>query len=298
MLPVQQLNALSTSLDLGEDCGRAQILSWNYASALPDNLPHRHTFFEICTIGTHGEGHFLVEGAAHSIQSGDTFFARPGVIHQIVNTATPGMELFWVCFSLEGSGDTARAFAQSNVLVAQDERLGFIWNALATAAISTTAGAPEVVRSISSALLQAILGAGSDLPAATSLPLPNFQAHQARTAVRFVHDNLARPLSLAEIASHIHVSPRQLTRLFVQFTGTSPAAYIERARLDRAEALLLKSALSLKAIAREVGYPNAAHFSRVFSKRNGNPPGDFRQRGGPMIQRPSGPNIQRLGDLV
>ncbi|BCM93832.1 HTH-type transcriptional activator Btr [Abditibacteriota bacterium] len=298
MLPVQRLNALSASLDLGESGGHAQVLNWNYASHLPDNLPHRHTFFEICTIGTYGEGEFFVEKGSHPIRRGDTFFARPGVIHQIVNTAAPHMELFWVSFSLEGSGDLARAFAKSDVLVAQDERIGAIWTGLATAATSTTAGSSEVVRSLSCALLQAILGAGSDLPASATLPSPDFHAHQARLAVRFVHDNLARPLSLNEIAAHVHVSSRQLTRLFAQFTGTSPAAYIERARMDRAEALLLKSSLSLKAIAHEVGYADAAHFSRVFSKRSGNPPGDFRRRGGPIVERPSGSNIQRLGDLV
>lgn len=298
MLPTARLNALSSGLDLGETGGQAQVLNWNYAAHLPSNLPHRHTFFEVCTVGTRGEGEFLVEGARHSIHGGDTFFARPGVIHQIVNTASPDMELFWVCFALQGSGDVARAFAASDVLVVRDERIGAIWNALVTAAHSTTAGSMEVMGTLSGALLQAILGAGSDLPVSTVLPAPDFHAQQARMAVRFVQDNLARPLTLNEIAGHLHVSPRQLTRLFSQFTGTSPAAYIECARIDRAEALLLKSSLSLKAIAREVGYADAAHFSRVFSKRNGNPPGDFRRRGGPLIERASGPNIQRLGDLV
>ncbi|RYX81279.1 AraC family transcriptional regulator [bacterium] len=298
MLPVQRLNALSPLLELGEENGRAQILNWNYAPHLPNNLPHRHTYFEICTIGAYGEGEFLVENAPHTIRSGDTFFARPGVIHQIVNTTAPDMELFWVCFSLEVGGDVGRAFAESNTLIAYDERVNAIWKALATTSASTVAGSIEVMLSLSCALLQAILGAGSALPASTSSPSHNPHAHQARLAVRFIHDNLARPLSLSEIAAHIHVSPRQLTRLLGQFTGTSPAAYIERARLDRAEALLLKSSLSLKEIACEVGYPDVAHFSRVFSKRNGNPPGDFRRRGGGLTERHFGPNIQRLGDLV
>ena len=298
MLWVQRLNAPSSSLDLGEDGGRAQILSWNYAAQLPDNLPHRHTFFEVCTLGERGHGEFRVENCAHEIQSGDTFFARPGVIHQIVNGALPNMELFWLCFSLDGGRELSRGFAQSEIVVARDERIGAIWNALASAATSSVAGSSDVVSALSKALLGAILGAGSDLPAEDAPPAPDFRAHQARLAVRFVHDNLSRPLSLGEIASHVHISTRQLARLFAQFTGTSPAQYIERARLDRAEALLLKSSLSLKAVAREVGYEDAAHFSRVFSKRNGNPPGDFRKRGAPLITKPGGANIQRLGELV
>lgn len=298
MSPLQRLNALEASLDLGAVAGRAQILSWNYRSHLPDNLPHRHTFFEVCTIGSHGEGEFRVEGASHKIQAGTTFIARPGIIHQIVNTTHPEMELFWVCFALDGHGDLARAFIGSDVLTVQDPCVPTLWSTLFNLTASPFPGSSAVLVSLAQALLLAILGTGSDLPAPDVQLPPDFRAHQVKLAVRFIHDNLSHPLSLAEIAAHTHVSPRQLTRLFALFVGTSPANYIEVARLDRAEALLLKSSLSLKEIAREVGYEDAAHFSRVFSKRNGNPPGDFRKRGGPLIVRPSGPNIQRLGALV
>lgn len=79
--------------------GEVEVLSWNYAAQLPDNVPHRHTYFEVCLVGNHGAANFIVQGEKHSVSPGDIFFARPGAVHQIVNTARRGMELFWVCFA-------------------------------------------------------------------------------------------------------------------------------------------------------------------------------------------------------
>jgi len=291
-----RLNALDGAFDLGE-VGRVQIVSWNYQANLPDNAPHRHTYFEICTLGAWGVGEFRPEGTSNPIGNGDTFFARPGVVHQIVNTREPQMELFWVSFSLDARSEMARDFASNKIAVAPDETVVSVWQTLRLACQSNS---PDgVLRSLSSALLGAILAAGaSQSRAETPVSSSDARAHCAQLAVRYIHDNLAKKMSLPEIAAHIHVSPRQLVRLFALFVGIAPAQYIERARLNRAESLLLRSDKSIKEIAREVGFEDVAHFSRVFAKRSGNPPGDFRKRGGATIARPSGPNIQKSGELV
>ncbi len=295
MLWTQRLNALGGEWELG-DWGRAQVISWNHQFHLPDNLPHRHTYFEICTVGAHGSGEFRAPDAIHPVASGDTFWVRPGAIHQIVNTAPHPMELFWVSFALDGRSQMARDFADRPVVVARDEPLVALWQTLRVAGEAATSG-EWVLRQLVGALLGAILSVG----AATqpdALPASDARALQCQLALRYIHDNLAKKMTLPEIAAHIHVSPRQLVRLFALFVGTSPAQYIERARLDRAESLLLRSAKPIKSIAREVGFEDVAHFSRVFARRAGNPPGDFRRRGGPLTERPSGPNIQKRGDLV
>ena len=116
----------------------------------------------------------------------------------------------------------------------------------------------------------------------------------ARLAVRFIHDNLSRPLPLSEIAGQVSLSPRHLSRVFRQFTGKAPAHYITHARMDRALGLILRSTLPLKEIAATVGYPDIHHFTRVFTAQFGAPPGETRRH----PERLSVPNIQNLGDLV
>jgi AraC-like DNA-binding protein len=102
-------------------------------------------------------------------------------------------------------------------------------------------------------------------------------ARTVRQALRYVHDNLDRPLAVDELARHVHLSRRQLTRLFTDRVGRSPAAYVEHTRLDHAAALLVRTDLPIKRVAAAVGYPDPALFTRAFSRRLGTPPGRFRR---------------------
>ncbi len=81
---IKRLNQVGGRLALA---GSVEVLNWAYNPHLPDNVPHRHTYFEVCQVGAHGRGEFRVQDTMHPIASGDLFFARPGFVHQIVNTA-------------------------------------------------------------------------------------------------------------------------------------------------------------------------------------------------------------------
>jgi transcriptional regulator GlxA family with amidase domain len=162
------------------------------------------------------------------------------------------------------------------------------------------AGQELQLRALMSALLLSIVqsGAGEAAPAEYSAPPRDRAAHIAQLAVRYIHDNLHRALPVAEVAAQMHVSPRHLARLMTHYTGVSPADYIERARLDRARHLLRTSTLSLKEVAREAGYGDVHHFTRVFSRRCQMPPGEYRKRGAPRLEHLDVPNIQKSGAFV
>lgn len=285
---------------LNRSAGRAatgsvgvEVLRWNYNPHLTDNVPHRHTFFEVCLVGARGQGRFLVGGQPRAIGPGDLFIARPGVVHQIENTAAPNMELFWVSFARshaptgEPDGrnrqseirDLGRAFADSNLLVTPDEygKIGAAWRALrAVCSDAPRCGFEMQVEALSRSLLLSILQAGSQTPPTAEPPGANVSQMALHLALRYIQDNIGRKLPVDEIAAHLHVSPRHLNRLFVQGCGTSPAAYIERARLDRAMALL-QNGMPIKEVALGVGYADVQHFTRVFSRRAGVSPARFRR---------------------
>lgn len=62
------------------------------------------------------------------------------------------------------------------------------------------------------------------------------------------------------------VSPDHGSRLFRRVTGLSPQEYYQRRRVQRACALLLDAERSVTAVAMELGFADAAHFSRLFKK--------------------------------
>jgi AraC family L-rhamnose operon transcriptional activator RhaR len=281
-----RLNAGPGRLTLGPvDIG---IYHWAELADTVVNPPHRHTHFEVCWVEG-GTGRFVVDGAEHPIGPGSLLFARPGVRHQIISDRPPGIRLAWVAFHLRAptaEGELAAlfaAFASAGRALARDAdgRVAALWSALrATGGGPALPGQDAATTGIAQALLVALAQAGAETLRPRPSGAPDGVAAGAgaiRQALRYVHDNLDRSLPVEELARHVHLSRRQLTRLFTDHVGKSPAAYVEHTRLDHAAALLVRTDLPIKRVAAAVGYSDAALFTRAFSRRLGAPPGRFRR---------------------
>jgi len=96
-------------------------------------------------------------------------------------------------------------------------------------------------------------------------------------SIRYMHDNLANPISLTDIANNIFVSTRHIQRLFNKYYGMSPIHYLTRLRLDNALRLIIKEKCPISEAALQSGYPDPAHFSRVFKENYGLTPNDARR---------------------
>jgi len=101
---------------------------------------------------------------------------------------------------------------------------------------------------------------------------------RVREAVLFVAGHLDRPLSVRVIADAVHISASRLTHLFSDQIGTSPARFVELRRLERAQALLDSSSLSIGAIAEATGFSTQHYFSTRFKAVTGVTPSDWRRR--------------------
>ncbi|MDO9438905.1 GlxA family transcriptional regulator [Hydrogenophaga sp.] len=114
-----------------------------------------------------------------------------------------------------------------------------------------------------------------------------FSAHLAaqmseRTGVREVQDHvlahLKDDLSVPALASLAGMSERSFARIFRSETGTTPAEFVENARIDAARRLVEDSELPAKRLADAVGYANVDSFRRAFDRRLGVSPGEYRRR--------------------
>jgi AraC-like DNA-binding protein len=94
--------------------------------------------------------------------------------------------------------------------------------------------------------------------------------------LQFIETNLHRPLTLEELADHIHVTPNYLCRMFKRETGASPRQYVQRLRMEKAMERLVYTEETVYAIAEQLGYESASYFSRVFRAEQGVPPSVFR----------------------
>lgn len=90
------------------------------------------------------------------------------------------------------------------------------------------------------------------------------QNSKVLSVIEFMEANLSEPLSLAEIASKVGLSRRQIERLFRTEMGRPPARYYLEIRLDRARHLLLQSSLPIVEVAIACGFISASHFSKCY----------------------------------
>lgn len=102
-------------------------------------------------------------------------------------------------------------------------------------------------------------------------------------------------IPVTELAAASAVSRAQLHRAFRAAVGVGPAAAMEWLRCARAEAMLLRTDLTLTAVARECGYADVAHFSHRFRAAHDVAPGEYRLRGGvSVLERPGARLLERL----
>jgi transcriptional regulator GlxA family with amidase domain len=87
-----------------------------------------------------------------------------------------------------------------------------------------------------------------------------------------------RDWSVAAMCDELAVSPRTLSRLCRSEMATSPAAFVERVRIDTARALLVETRGRIDAIARTAGFGTHQRMDRAFMRQLGVAPSDYRAR--------------------
>ncbi|MRI33149.1 AraC family transcriptional regulator [Endozoicomonas sp. OPT23] len=95
--------------------------------------------------------------------------------------------------------------------------------------------------------------------------------------IELMESNLEEPIELDELASFVHVSRRQLERMFQRHLSCSPSRHYLKLRLDRARQLLKQSSMSIVEVAAACGFVSTPHFSRCYRKYNGISPRDDRK---------------------
>jgi AraC-like DNA-binding protein len=124
------------------------------------------------------------------------------------------------------------------------------------------------------------------LPATPDAPEPA-PLVAALDHVRRQWDGRIRAIPVEELAAAALVSRAHLSRLFRQAYGHGPATALELVRLARAEAMLLRTNLTVTEIGRAVGFPDPLYFSRRFRAANGRSPRAFRVAGRTATALPS-----------
>ncbi|TCK27616.1 AraC family transcriptional regulator [Pseudonocardia endophytica] len=95
--------------------------------------------------------------------------------------------------------------------------------------------------------------------------------------IRHVRARLGEPLTVADMAHAVCLSPTALTNVFTEATGMGPYQFVKKMRLDRASVLLLEQEMNVSEVAKQVGYASVSHFICEFKRYFGTTPRHYRE---------------------
>ena len=101
-----------------------------------------------------------------------------------------------------------------------------------------------------------------------------------REATDIVDREFGSDLSLDDIARRVASSRRQLQRAYAEIGRTTFREHLTRVRMEKAAELLSREGLTVREVARRVGYRQPAQFAKAFRRHLGVAPSDYRGRGG------------------
>lgn len=115
-----------------------------------------------------------------------------------------------------------------------------------------------------------------------SEPMKSSSKHIAAIEA-FVNSNYRRRITLSDVASHVYLSTRQVSRILQREYGSTLSALVTEKRLAQAKMLLKNTDQSVGRIALDVGIGSENYFFALFKKRYGITPLKYRaakRRGG------------------
>lgn len=237
---------------------------------------HSHGHAELCLL-LEGQCRFSLEHRGCVLRAGDLVVCPAGVPHAeaYVRPGT-GYRLAWWSLSrsdprLHATRYSRRGGFAIEHLMALDLLPAVAQERLEVLRLLATGRAAPGVNELREAMLTVALALYRRVLDGGAAQLDS-RAQLVRRAADFVRAGADRPLSLAEVAQAVHVSPNYLTGLFRKETGVSLGRFILGERVARAQQQLASSDASVKTVALGLGFADPFTFSRTFKRVTGQSP--------------------------
>ena len=107
------------------------------------------------------------------------------------------------------------------------------------------------------------------------LKLQSGESAKLAPLLDWLKENVNNAINVAQMANKIHLSERQLTRLFKQHLNSTPSNYFRELKLNYARDLLSTETISMQNVATKIGFNSYDSFRRAFYKQFGVSPSTY-----------------------
>ena len=269
---------------------RGQLPFYVLDLALDAHVPlHHHDFAELFFVYD-GEGEESINGTRHALKPGTVSFLLPHHLHEFRSSAVRPVRMYCCMFDINvlyGSRFdfelAGRLLQTGNTLPSyvdfegeEAERLHAVFRNICQEFAGSRFGKSSWIRL---KLLEALLMfARAQIP---HVPDTGETGTAGKKTIwdilQYVHLHYADKLTLETLSRKYNVSGPFISQAFKRVSGQGFLEYLHTLRINSALTLLATTELPVSDIAAEVGFDSYRSFARVFKKRKGITPGEYRE---------------------
>ena len=266
-----------------------------YPCTIPLDFPavptHWHNEYEIIYIKK-GQGRISLDLEYYDVSAGDIVLIIPGQLHSIEQKDDKTMEYENIIFGSDILMSKHNDFCYTyffNSLEKRTIQLPAIFNSSTCDYYEAMArcidNADEICKTfpygyqlaIKSCLFQLFFEIFSHAPKDNQPSKTKKSLDKVKRIVKYVENNYAHAITIEEMANLCEFSQSHFMKFFKNNMDISFIEYLNNYRLTMASRLLISSTSSIIAIAMESGFDNLSYFNRLFKKKFGMTPSNFRE---------------------
>lgn len=253
----------------------------------PQNHPKRYLFssstgrvlkeYQLLYL-TEGKGRFssetLGKNKTVSVRAGMMFLLFPGEWHTYYPDKQTGWKEYWIGFNggfidnLVEQGFFTKESPIFKVNIQED--IVSLYNSAISAAFTQESGFQQILAGIVDRLLS--LAYFYDRNSQFRESDAANKIGQAKVMIQTDFTTITPE----EIAAKLCLSYSSFRKTFKEYTGFSPARYINEVRMTKAKELLTNTSMSIKEVAYNVGFNNHDYFFTAFRHTTGQTPAEYR----------------------
>ena len=220
-----------------------------------------------------GKGTFYCGPNKFTVRAGQIFVIFPGTIIKYRASFANPWHYAWIGFH----GDEAKEiFAQVGISV--QKPVFTVNNEAAALALLRNMPAERSAALKHNLTSKANLYAFMAMLAENTVPNKLGENAYITIAVKYIKAHYNEDISVEQLASQIGIGRKYLYALFKRVLNLSPKDYIIAYRMERAKDFLQDMQLSVGSVACSVGYQDPLTFSKMFKRKTGLSPTDYRKK--------------------
>lgn len=216
-----------------------------------------------------GKGHLLINGNHFVVQAGDVYCIEPGYDHVYYADRSDPYEKMWINFFSDHFRDVMKAYGIHERFVFPDSGcMSFFQNILQIS--KNTFDSDQACFPVCAQIGQILCAWAEQVNGSAVV------SDTARQIRECLDDAIYSHISIEEIASKLYISKTQVSRAFYKAYGVTPYGYLLEKKIALAKRFLAGTSMSVGEISSRLSFLDAHYFSRIFKKKTGLSPKEFR----------------------